>query len=644
MYAPIPISSCHSSLRVSYKWKLTIFSVQAVASPTPPVPDAVAEAIAADLKAWENSMADKAKYLNHQEVVERALERRQREYNQTKDRHAEFPAAAELQNKYRRRDDEERRKLEEAKGKNHQILHKVRDNLSRNIAYAVSTAAAAAVAAKPAPNKDLEGQIPAVKIALNQHKDDTEKTFADLRKAVSEQKSSSAAMLAELQTQFQKQLDEHKADNAANQAQVVKAALEAQRLELSKGREESAASEAALRTEVSSLQSEFSSMRSEMAALTQKLSEAADQAKQRDQQIQELQALVSSQGEKLSNIDLMDWERVNDGMLIELPHLQATVEGLSRTQQQAPGPGATTNAAVDMSAIDTKLGVLQTECRQLLQESEKKQGTIVTQALARIAGWVEDLRDKDESLQRELQEHGTSLSALKARAKAVPGSESRSASPGQRPPAPGSGAATLADPSSITAMLERIGQAEKVLTMLGGRTANTERQLAETDQRLAKRVEALNHQTVVLEARWNNLTTKDLAERLIGHLEQIYTPVKVLNDIVHLNEQMQSTAAKLGEHDTSIGSVKEELAEVKTAVNEVRTTAGDEAKKADQTRKSEDSAAAGDQCIEVQGSPERDRAAKKRKLREPHNADRVGDEQLRRRMGAGANGRLANGH
>lgn len=622
---------------------LQSFTAQAVANPTPPVPDVLAESIAADLKAWENSIADKAKYLNHQEVVERALERRQREYNQTKDRHVEFPASAELQNKYRRRDDDERRKLEEAKGKTHQNLHKVRDSLSRNIAYAVSTAAAAAVAAKPPPNKDLEGQIPAVKIALNQHKGDTEKTFADLRKAVSEQKSSSAAMLAELQTQFQKQLDEHKADNAANQAQVVKAALEAQRLELSKGREESAASEAALRTEVSSLQSEFSSMRSEMAALTQKLSEAADQAKQRDQQIQELQALVSSQGEKLSNIDLMDWERVNDGMLIELPHLQATVEGLSRTQQQAPGLGVATNAAVDMSAVDmsavdTKLGVLQTECRQMLQESEKKQDTILTQTLTRIAGWVDGLRAKDESLQRELQEHGTSLSALKARAKAVPSSESRSASPGQRPPAPGSGAAILADPSSITAMLERIGQAEKVLTLLGGRTANTDRQLAETDQRLAKKVEALNHQTVVLEARWNNLTTKELAERVIGQLEQIYTPVKVINDIVHLNEQMQSTTAKLADHDTSISSMKEELAEVKTAVDE-------EANKAEQqsTRKSEDSAA-GDQCIEVQGSPERDRAAKKRKLREPHNADRVGDEQLRRRMGAGANGRLANGH
>lgn len=607
------------------------------------MPDAVAEAIAADLKAWENSIADKAKYLNHQEVVERALERRQREYNQTKDRYAEFPASAELQNKYRRRDDDERRKLEEAKGKNHQILHKVRDNLSRNIAYAVSTAAATAVAAKPLPNKDLEGQIPAVKIALNQHKDDTEKTFADLRKAVSEQKSSSAAMLAELQTQFQKQLDEHKADNASNQAQVVKAALEAQRLELSKGREESAASEAALRTEVSWLQSEFSSMRSEMAALTQKLSEAADQAKQRDQQIQELQALVSSQGEKLSNIDLMDWERVNDGMLIELPSLQATVEGLSRAQQQlAPGPAVATNAAVEMSAVDTKLGVLQTECRQMLQENEKKQEIILTHTLTRIAEWVDDLRAKDEGLQRELQEHGTSLSALKARAKAVPGSESRSASPGQRPPAPGSGAAIPADASSITAMLERITAAEKGLAYLGKRTGNTDQRLAETDQRLAKKVEALNHQTVVLEARWNNLTTKELAERVIGQLEQIYAPVKVINDIVLLNEQMQSTTAKLAEHDTSIGAIKEELAEVKTAVDEVKKA---EQQQQQQTtaRKSEDSVA-GDQCIEVQGSPERDRAAKKRKLREPHNADRVGDEQLRRRMGAGANGRLANGH
>lgn len=587
------------------------------------------QAVAADFKAWESSLTDKSRYQNHQEAVERTLERRQREYNQTKDRHAEFPASAELQNKYRRRDDEELRKLEEATGKNNQNLHRVRDNLSRIIVNAASMAAAA----NPPPNKDLESQIPAVKIALNQHKDDTKKDIADLRKALGDQKSSSASMIAELQTQFQKQLDEHKADNAANQAQVVKAALEAQRLELSKGREESAASEALLRTEVGSLRSENSSLRSEVAELTQKLSEVADQGKKRDQQIQELQTLVSSQGEQLLSIDLTEWEKLNEGMLIELPNLQATVEGLCRTQQQPPGPSVATDA-IDMSAIDTKLGVLQAECRQMLHEHEDKLGTIVTKALTRIAGWVDELRAEDESLRRELQEHSAAcLSTLSARARAVPSSESHSASPGQRPPAQGSGAAIIAgDAASSTAMLERIDKVERAVGYYGGRLANAEQRLTDMDQRVVKRVDALSHQTVVLEARWNNLSTKELAERIIGQLEQIYAPSKVTNDIVLLNEHAQAAKTKLADYDTCINSIKLELAEVKTAVGE--------RKKAEQARKSED---AEDQFIEL-GSPERDRAAKKRKLREAQNADRVGDEHLRKRVGTGVNGRLSNGH
>jgi hypothetical protein len=613
---------------LSFSRNLQSFTAQAVASLTPPAPDALAQAIAADLKAWESSLADKTRYQNHQEAIERALERRQREYNQTKDRHAEFPASAELQNKYRRRDDEDRRKLEDAAGKNNQNLHRVRDNLSRIIANAASMAAAA----NPPPNKDSESQIPAVKIALNQHKDDTKKDIADLRKALGDQQSSSASMIAELQTQFQKQLDEHKADNAANQAQVVKAALEAQRLELSKGREEFAASEALLRTEVGSLRSENSSLRSEVATLTQKLSEIVDQGKQRDQQIQELQTLVSSQGEKLFSIDLTEWERVNDGMLIELPRLQATVEGLCRTQQQPPSPSVATNS-IDMSAVDTKLGVLQAECRQMLHEHEDKLGTIVTKALTQIAGWVDELRAEDDRLRRELQEHSataTCLSTLSARARAVPSSESRSASPGQRPPAPGSGAAIVAgDVSSSTAMIERIGKVERAVSYYGQRIAHTEQRFVDLEQRVAKRVDALSHQTVVLEARWNNLSTKELAERIIGQLEQIYAPSKVINDIVLLNEHAQATKTKLADYETCINSIKQELAEVKTAVGE--------GKKAEQARKSEETE---EQSVEVQG----DRAAKKRKLREPHNADRVGDEQLRKRMGAGINGRLANGH
>ena len=274
---------------------------------------------------------------------------------------------------------------------------------------------------------------------------------------------------AELQTQFQKQFDEHKADNAANQAQAVKAALEGQRLE-------SAASEAALRTELSSLQSAFSSMQStfsslqsafssmqstfsslqsafsslqsENAVLSQKLSETVEESKQRDQEkqelIQELQTMVSSQGEKLLNIDLEEWEKVNEAMVVDLPRLQATIEELRRTQQQQLPGAAVATPAFDMSVIDTKHGALQTECRQMLAEQVKKQHAVLNQALQQVGKWVDELREKDDSQQHKLQEHADLLSTLSA---AVPNSESRAASAGQRPPAPGSGAVVLADRS-----------------------------------------------------------------------------------------------------------------------------------------------------------------------------------------------------
>jgi uncharacterized protein (DUF342 family) len=109
------------------------------------------------------------------------------------------------------------------------------------------------------------------------------------------------------------------------------------------------------------------------------------------------------------------------------------------------------------------------------------------------------------------------------------------------------------------------------------------------DQRVVKKVDALSHQMVVLEARWNNLSTKELAERIIGQLEQIYAPSKVTNDIMLLNEHAQATKTKLADYDTCINSIKQELAEVKTVVWEC--------KMAGQVRRSKD---AEEQCIDVQ--------------------------------------------
>jgi hypothetical protein len=106
------------------------------------------------------------------------------------------------------------------------------------------------------------------------------------------------------------------------------------------------------------------------------------------------------------------------------------------------------------------------------------------------------------------------------------------------------------------------------------------------DQRVVKKVDALSHQTVVLEARWNNLSTKELAERIIGQLEQIYAPSKVTNDIVLLNEHAQATKTKLADYDTCINSITQLLAEVKTVVWEC--------KMAGQARRSED---AEEQCL-----------------------------------------------
>ncbi|KAK1832728.1 hypothetical protein QBC39DRAFT_67019 [Podospora conica] len=616
---------------------------QAIATPSNSTPKALGEAINMELEAWEKYIAKEAKFQMHQDNFEKAAERRQREYAQTKDRHAEFPASVELQNKYLRRDEEERRKLKAATSQNNLDLQKIRGNLARKIAQATSLVAPA----NPPPNKDLEGQLPAVKLGLI----DTKKELADLRKALDDQKSNSVS-IAELQTQFQKQLDEHKADNAVNQAQVVKSALEAQKLELSKDREEARANEAALRNEVSSLQSEVSSLRSEasvlrdetsslrsaVAALTQKLNEFVDQSKQRDQQrdqqLEEVQTLVSTQGEKLSNIDLMDWERVNDGVTIELPSLQAKVDGLFDAQQHRPGSAVGTNG-VDAKVIDMKLGMLQTECRKMLQEHQDKQETMNNMVLGKVAEWVDELRAKDDSLQRDLSALSSSLQAELARVRAP--ANSRSASPGQRPPAPGSGAATPAElpPNSTRLLLDRIDKTERAVSHCGGRLVVIEKQLAGIDWPwILKKMEAVSHQTVVLQSRWDNLSTKDLTDRIIGQFQNIYAPAKVTNDIVYLSEHAQTTSSKLTGHDANIDSIKQELAAVKSGLERV-------VQRADQAKKSEEA----EDTIEVQEAPDVDRATKKRKLRE-HNADRdrAGDEQLRKRISAANAVRLSNGH
>jgi hypothetical protein len=132
-----------------------------------------------------------------------------------------------------------------------------------------------------------------------------------------------------------------------------------------------------------------------------------------------------------------------------------------------------------------------------------------------------------------------------------------------------------------------------------------------------------------LESRWNNLSTRELCERIIGQIEQLHTPSKVANDIEFLNGEAQATKMKLAHQDTSINSIKQELAEVKTVAEEV--------KRVEEARRAEKAQRVRDHSVGVQEAPEQDNGtpAKKRKLREHANLDQYSKR---------ANVRFPNGH
>ncbi|KAK3343904.1 hypothetical protein B0T25DRAFT_521965 [Lasiosphaeria hispida] len=67
---------------------------------------------------------------------------------------------------------------------------------------------------------------------------------------------------------------------------------------------------------------------------------------------------------------------------------------------------------------------------------------------------------------------------------------------------------------------------------------------------LAKKTETLEHQITVLDSQFNNLSTKSMAEQIIGHMETIYpTAQHIKTDLASLNTSIMEIKNQLGDTD-----------------------------------------------------------------------------------------------
>ncbi|AEO61790.1 hypothetical protein MYCTH_2312351 [Thermothelomyces thermophilus ATCC 42464] len=499
------------------------------------------------LKQHDAAVIEVARLRAERDPLEKVWKKRQEEYEKSKIKHAEFPSVPEVQNLHRVKYGERLRYLDAEIRKAQDIV----DETGRSIALAVSGCSEPTVPLQPQePSKsrlaeisELRSELRKIKAGRLQERSgfeaELERRFAELKeqltkqftKQLSEQREKIVTGLSEMKEI--KAMRSMKEETVEEVEQQLRAAREELDKRLSDGLEAvtSAKASTLAQKEMSALRTDYSGLLKRVDDLTQQLSrnaqdtiylrgELTEQLAQSNRRIASLSKDLSAcvqrvevearkveeHEEKLSGLDAEALEGVAEKMSIEFPDLQRKMAGI-----QAKMDGTISR-----------------------QEVESKQNSLLARVQRYVTESGESLAQMVDAVQKATAEQSVQIEELK-KASISTARVGADSEPNQ---------ATKAEFETISSDIASIKSEFDATRMTVDKLSKDVSIIIDED--LKNQLEMVRLSIKVLDSQFSNLSTKSLAEHIIGQLGQIYPNAQQINaDIEALKTMISNLAYRM---------------------------------------------------------------------------------------------------
>ncbi|KAH6622964.1 hypothetical protein F5144DRAFT_347316 [Chaetomium tenue] len=512
------------------------------------------EKFAGLLKQHDEAVVNVARLRAERDPLDKVFKQRQAEYEKSMIKHAEFPSVPEVQNLHRVKYAERVRSLDAQIQKAQEVV----DGTARAIARAIANLSEPetkvtattptippdqqeALKKQQAEITELKAKLHKIETEYSQVRDDSKAKFDKHRAELQEQ------MLEQMKEQMKEQFREHMKEMAKGMKEIkeiksmkrmneesvegVKEEVRAVRAELDK--QQSKSREAISTVEVSALvRKESSALQSDIAGLLKRVGELTEQLAQstqdtvalRDdlmactQRVDNEARKIGEHEEKLSSLDTEALDTAAEAVSIGFPDLQAKVASLQ-------------------SRMDHTISQ---------QEVDARQQELFSQVKQYVVGMGEDLGQLVDEAQKATTGHEARIKALEAAATST-------SSPA---PDTGHGQVAKAEFDTINSDLASIKSEFDATKVAINRLIEDVSKIASED--LIKQVDMLRQSFMVLDSQFNNLSTKSLAEHIIGRLEHFYPNARQLNaDIEFLKTLVGTLGPRIDELEGRIEDFKD---------------------------------------------------------------------------------------
>ncbi|KAH6847938.1 hypothetical protein B0I37DRAFT_308891 [Chaetomium sp. MPI-CAGE-AT-0009] len=502
------------------------------------------------LRQHDEAVVNVARLRAERDPLDKVLKQRHAEYEKSMIKHAEFPSVPEVQNLHRVRYAERVRLLDAQIQKAQDVV----DGTARSIAQAISslsepetkvTMAAPTVSPQQeeiikkqqAEITELKTKVRKFEAEYSQKRDELEakleaefdKHSAELKEQMKEQMKE---QLKEHMREQMKEMKEIKTMKRANEEAVeeVKEEVRAVRAEVNK--QQSKSRQALSTAEVSALvRKESSAQQSDITSLLKRVDELTEQLAQSNQDTIALRSgliactqrvndearKIEEHEEKLSSLDTEALDSAAEAVSIGFPDLQAKV-----------------------ASLQAKM-----DCTISQQEVDARQKTLFSHVRQYVEGMGEGLGQVVDETQKATKEH-------EARIKALEKASTGTVSPGSDTGHSQAAKAEFKTISSDIASIKSEFDATKI-------TINRLTEEVETiaKEELSKQLDMLRQSITVLDAQFNNLSTKSLAEHIIGQLEHFYPNAR------QLSADIEFLKTVVGTHGSRIDQVEGRIEDFK---------------------------------------------------------------------------------
>jgi DNA repair exonuclease SbcCD ATPase subunit len=338
----------------------------------------------------------------------------------------------------------------------------------------------------------------------------------------------------------------------------------------------------ALRSENSTLTRRVQKLEDGLAQLCQQTGDTSDIA----QSLEQHQARIQNLETQLGDIDFGTYDEIAESYTIDgiatLPsavhRLEANFESLSQDVQTASGKTVVLeeqlipSLQIDIDSLRTIMDTMAADNVSLSQTVQSGSGKL-DQLEQRVndmynfhlkmpelvGGMIEEISQKHNTLKTrvhaleasptsqgaaegELRELRPRIAQLEARLQALDESF-----------ADGSLGGTRAQLDALRSVIDKSDR--DVSTKM----ALIEKMVVAQGDEMNKSTKFLNHSMANLSSRFNNLSTKEMADHIIGHMEQVYTNPsgrQLSSDVADLNSQLQDVKKVVGDFEARMSSTE----------------------------------------------------------------------------------------